>query len=172
MTVIVTLRPANPADIEVIHAVRRDAILGIKSGTSTSPSGRLFTISNFSEMDRRNWADRRSQEFFIDRVASGEILVAVCEGNVVGWGSASRDWVTGLYVSPAVGLRGVGRRIMASLESRIASEGQASVRLESSPNAVQFYVRFAYVPLGPPGSEGAIPMMKVLARAEPREKAG
>jgi GNAT superfamily N-acetyltransferase len=159
MTVIVTLRQAIPEDLEVIHAIRRRAILGIRLSETVA------------EIDRRNWADRRAQDFFIDRVASGEILVAVYEGNVVGWGSASREWVTGLYVCPAVGLRGVGRRIMASLESRIASEGHASVRLESSPNAVQFYLRLAYVPLGPLEGDGAILMMKALGGAEPQEKA-
>ncbi len=149
MTVIVTLRQANLCDLQIIHAIRRDAILGIKSEA-------------LAETDRREWAGSRSQEYFIDRVAAGEVLIAMVEGTAVGWGSTSGEFVTGLYVCPCASLRGIGRSIMSSLESRIMSDGHTSARLESSPNALQFYRRLGYVPVGSPQDDGAIPMKKAL----------
>ena len=155
---IITLRQASLSDLEVIHAIRREAILGIKSDTLVAT-------------DRRKWADKRSQEFFVDRVAAGDILIAMCEGNAVGWGSAFGGFVTGLYVRPSVGLRGVGRKIMSSLESRILKDGQACARLESSPNALQFYTRLGYVAVGPPEDDGAIPMKKALGTSDTQPRA-
>lgn len=151
--VTITIRQANLRDLEVIHSIRRDAILGIKSEA-------------MAEADRLEWAGSRSQESFTDRVAAGELLIAMVEGIAAGWGSASGDLITGLYVCPFFALRGVGRRIMSSLESRIMSEGRTSARLESSPNALQFYKGLGYVPVAPPQDDGAIPMQKALASSE------
>jgi GNAT superfamily N-acetyltransferase len=149
MTVIVTLRQANLCDLQVIHAIRRHAILGIKSEV-------------LAETDRQQWAGSRSQEYFIERVEAGELLIAMIEGTAVAWGSASGEFITGLYVCPSFGLRGVGRSIMSSLEARIRSDGHASARLDSSPNALQFYRGLGYVTVGPAQDDGAIPMKKAL----------
>ena len=149
---IVTLRQAGLNDLCVIHVIRREAILGIES-------------KGLAETDRRKWADRRSHEFFRDRVASGEVVIAVCEGDAVGWGSVSGDLVTGLYVRPSVGLRGVGRKIVSSLESRIMRKGHVFARLESSQNAVHFYAELGYVAVGPPEDDGEISMKKALGRS-------
>ena len=146
---IITLRQADFVDLGVIHAIRRKAILGIKSARLT-------------EGDRLNWVDRRSSEFFADRVESGEVVIAVCETNAVGWGSISGDRVTGLYVLPTVGSRGVGRNILSDLESRILQQRHVFAGVESSPNAVGFYAGLGYVTVGPPNDDAAISMRKAL----------
>jgi GNAT superfamily N-acetyltransferase len=147
--VTITIRQANLYDLQLIHAIRRHAILGISSAA-------------LAEADRLEWADSRSPQFFMERVAAGQLLIAMIEEYAAGWGSASGDHITGLYVRPSLALRGVGRRIMASLESQIISDGHISARVESSPNALNFYQKLGYTPVGPPQADRAIPMHKTL----------
>jgi GNAT superfamily N-acetyltransferase len=154
---LVTLRQANLCDLQLIHAIRRHAILGIESET-------------LAERDRQEWADKRSQEFFVDRVVASEVFIAICEGDAVGWGSASGGIITGLYVLPSAALRGVGRSILLALEARLMRDGHSSASLESSPNAVHFYQRLGYVPIGSPRDDGAIPMKRALDSSETCQK--
>lgn len=129
------LRSADLSDLKVIDSIRRNAILAIESELLT-------------ERDRHEWAHRRLKDFFRARVVSGDALVAELDGQVVGWGSVSGNSVTGLYVQPAFSSKGIGRTIMSSLESRIAADGHAEAKLDSSSNAVGFYRGLGYVPVG------------------------
>ena len=52
-----TIRKASSDDLGIIHDIRRDAILGISD--------------DFGVVERQAWADRRSPEFFAERVAAG-----------------------------------------------------------------------------------------------------
>jgi Acetyltransferase (GNAT) domain len=65
------------------------------------------------------------------------------------------------------GRTGVGRAIMSTLESAIVKRGHESATLDSSPNAVGFYVKLGYAPVGPPDGDGAVPMKKVLRVPDP-----
>ena len=144
----IALRPACLGDLDLLHAIRRDAILGVAA-----------------EMDlreRQTWADRRSPTFFADRVAAGHVVIASVDGDDIGWGSHADAWVTGLYVRPSGSRRGVGRTLMSRLEREIAERGHTCVRLASSPNAVGFYTTLGYGPAGLPDDEGAVPMKKRL----------
>jgi putative acetyltransferase len=145
----VTIRKANSGDLGVIHDIRRDAILGIASG-------------DLRAIDRQAWADRRSPEFFAERVAAGEVVLAVSGSRALGWGSSSGDCITGVYIRSSSGRMGVGRAIMASLEADVAKRGHECATLEASPNAVGFYAKLGYTSVGPPGDDGAVPMRKSL----------
>jgi len=143
----VTIRKASPDDLGLIHDIRRDAILGIESDDLDDPQA---------------WADRRSPEFFADRVAAGDVVVAVSGSSALGWGSSSGDCVTGVYVRPSSGRMGVGCAILSRLEDEIAKRGHEFATLESSPNARRFYVELGYTSVGPPDEDGAVPMRKAL----------
>ena len=153
----IKLRTASLNDLGIIHAIRRDAILGVPSETGLS--------------DRQTWADRRSPEFFADRVAVGHVVIASSKGDDIGWGSSADAWITGLYVRTSWSRRGVGRTIMSSLETEIVQRGHTCARLESSPNAVGFYTTLGYAPVGLPDGEGAVPMKKRLRTAAPQSRA-
>ena len=153
----IKLRTASLDDLGIIHAIRRDAILGVPSETGLS--------------DRQTWADRRSPEFFADRVAAGNVVIASSKGDDIGWGSSADAWITGLYVRTSWSRRGVGRTIMSSLETEIVQRGHTCARLESSPNAVGFYTTLRYAPVGLPDGEGAVPMKKRLRTAAPHSRA-
>ena len=143
------VRNASAADLDVIHDIRRDAILGIES-------------EDVGLAERQAWADRRSPEFFAARVAAGEVVLAVSGSSGLGWGSSSGNYISGVYVRPASGRAGVGRAIMASLEADIARRGYEDAILDSRPNAIGFYIKLGYASVGPPDDEGACPMRKSL----------
>ena len=73
---IVTLRTASLDDLDIIHAIRRDAILGVPPETGLR--------------DRQTWADRRSPAFFADRVAAGRVVMASSAGDDIGGGAVPR----------------------------------------------------------------------------------
>lgn len=154
----ITLRTASLDDLGRVHTIRRDAILGIGSGTGIR--------------DRQAWADQRSPAYYADRLAVGQIVIASWEGDEIGWGSSAEDWITGLYVRAAWSRRGVGRTIMSRLETEIVQRGHACARLEASPNAVGFYTKLGYVSVGLPDDDGALPMQKRLRTADPQSRDG
>jgi GNAT superfamily N-acetyltransferase len=152
-----TLRAARLEDLGIIHAIRRDAILGVPSETGWS--------------DRQTWADRRSPEFFADRVAAGHVVIASAEGDDIGWGSSAEAWITGLYVRSSWRRRGVGRTLMSRLETEMVQRGHTCAKLASSPNAIGFYTMLGYAPVGLPDGDGAVPMKKRLRTAVPKSRA-
>jgi GNAT superfamily N-acetyltransferase len=149
---VITLRPATLGDLQAIHDIRRDAILAV-------------TFAALSEKEIREWAGRRSVEYFGERVAANQAVIAISETDPVGWGSFSGDRVTALYVRPSASSKGIGRKLMSWLEARIRDEGHASAKLESSPNAVAFYRGLGYLEVGAPDQHGAVPMFRELAKA-------
>jgi putative acetyltransferase len=145
----VTIRKARSAHLRIIYDIRRDAILGIDS-------------SDFGVIERQAWADRRSPQFFAGRVATGDVVLAVSGNNGLGWGSSSGDYISGVYVRSSLGRTGVGRAIMSRLESDIVKRGHECATLDSSPNAVGFYIKLGYALVGLPDNTGALPMRKTL----------
>ncbi len=49
-----------------------------------------------------------------------------------------------LYVSPVVGRRGIGRKLLEELERRVSNDGGNGIALKSSMNAVPFYEACGY----------------------------
>jgi putative acetyltransferase len=145
----VAIRKASSDDLGVIHEIRRNAILGIEP-------------DDLGGIARQAWADRRSPEFFAERVAAGEVVLALSGSGALGWGSSSGDYITGVYIRSSSGRTGVGRAIMSRLEADIVKRGHECATLDASPNAVGFYVRLGYTPVGPPADDGAVPMRKAL----------
>ena len=144
----IQLRTASSGDLALVHAIRRDAILGIATG--------------MARREAQAWADKRSPEFYAERLAAGYVVIAGFRGDDIGWGSSADDRITGLYVRSSLAGRGVGRALLFELEACIRKRGHAYARLDSSPNAVGFYVRLGYVQAGLPGGDGAVPMKKNL----------
>jgi putative acetyltransferase len=156
--VSVTIRKAGFDDLGIIHDIRRDAILGIGS-------------DELGITKRQAWADRRSPEFYAQRVAAGDVVLAVSASSAIGWGSSSGDCITGIYIRSSAGHMGVGRAIMSRLEADIVKRGHECATVESSPNAVGFYAKLGYSSVGPPDDDGAVPMQKLLRVSDPQPRA-
>jgi putative acetyltransferase len=144
------IRRADATDEEALASIRRSAILALAAPAMSS-----------EQVER--WAMRAA----VDRVARAmrdhDVWVAV-DGVAIGWVEVDRDRVAALYVSPSCSRRGVGSVLLARAETSIRSSGYTTTRLESSPNALDFYFRRGYVRCGPPDAEGAHPLRKDLTQ--------
>ena len=144
----IKLRTAGLDDLTSIYAIRRDSILGVPSKASL--------------IDRQAWVDKRSPNYYQDRITAGHVVIASFEEGNIGWGSSSDDCITGLYVCSSWCRRGIGRIIMDSLEIEILRRGYTCARLESSSDAIGFYTKLGYESVGFPDDDRAVPMKKRL----------
>jgi N-acetylglutamate synthase-like GNAT family acetyltransferase len=92
------------------------------------------------------WAGRLRPEKYAGAIDRYEFFVAEEDGVVVGFGELGQEVgaIQGLYVSPSVKGRGVGRELLRTLEERARAYGLKSLRLTSSLNAVTFYERAGF----------------------------
>ncbi len=101
-----------------------------------------------------------------DRIARAirehDVWVAV-EADAIGWVEVDRDRVAALYVSPSCSCRGFGSALLALAETHMRSAGYMTAHLESSQNALDFYLRRGYLRYGPPDADGAYPSSKDLS---------
>ena len=143
-------RKGTLEDLELIHEIRRAAILGISS-------------KEFSRTECRTWAERRSPEYFAPRVETGAVVIVENEsGEAIAWGATVGKRIEGIYVHPESGRRGVGRQLMSELEEQIRERGNSSTRLAASLNAVGFYEKLGYVALDGVSDSKTLPMAKEL----------
>ena len=143
-------RKGTLEDLELIHEIRRAAILGISS-------------KEFSRTECRTWAERRSPEYFAPRAETGAVVIVENEsGEAIAWGASVGNRVEGIYVRPECGRRGVGRQLMSELEEQIRERGNSSTRLAASLNAVGFYEKLGYVALDGVSDSKTVPMVKEL----------
>ncbi len=80
-------------------------------------------------------------------VASEGILVAEGHDQIVGFGGTditAREQIRWLFLLPQFQRSGIGSRILAELEELIWRSGTSTIRLHSTPNAVDFYTKRGY----------------------------
>lgn len=140
-------RLANPSDVTSLHDIRVAAI-------------RHLALTHLSGREAEDWAGRGGVPRVERAVANDEVWVALLALEVVGWIHRAANSIEGLYVPPSAARRGVGTALVKLAESRIVQTGGQLVVLESSLNAVGFYVRLGYAPAGNQSSSGAVPMRK------------
>ena len=148
----IQLRNAQPDDLSAMHAIRRAAILGIAPVSDANA--------------HQAWADSRSSDFYAERVAAGDAIIASLAGDDVGWGSSTANRITAVYVRSSSSHFGVGRILMSALEDAIHARGHGCATLESSPNALGFYAKLGYAETGVPLADGAVPMARRLGPSE------
>ena len=145
-------RPANHSDIAILHGIRVAAI-------------RQLSITHLLACDAEEWAGRGGVLRVERAIANDEVWVALLDAATAGWIHRSDNSIEGLYVLPQAARRGVGTALVRLAEGRIAQTGEQLVMLESSLNAVGFYLRLGYAVCGNPGLSGAVPMSKYHAAA-------
>jgi putative acetyltransferase len=144
------IRRAEAADEDALASVRRRAILAL-------------AVPAMSMEQAEKWATRAAADRIARAIREHDVWVAVDEA-AIGWVEVDRERVAALYVSPSCSRRGVGSALLARAETAIRGSGYETARLESSPNALDFYFGRGYVRCGPPDVEGAYPLRKDLAR--------
>ena len=143
------IRRAEAADEEVLARIRRRAILAL-------------AVPAMSIEQAEQWATRAAADRIARAIREHDLWVAV-EEVAIGWVEVDRDRIAALYVAPSETRRGVGSVLLVRAETAIRSSGYATARLESSQNALDFYLRRGYRRSGPPDSDGACPLSKDLA---------
>jgi len=151
---LMQIRRAEAADEEALASIRRRAILAL-------------AVPAMSREQAEGWATRGAA----DRVARAmrEHDVVAVEGAAIGWVEVNRDRVAALYVSPSCSRRGVGSALLTFAETAIRNSGYTTARLESSQNALDYYLRRSYLQCGPADSDGAWPLRKDLAAVTPNQ---
>jgi GNAT superfamily N-acetyltransferase len=152
---LIQIRRAEATDEEALARIRRSAILAL-------------AVPAMSMEQAEKWATRAAADRIARAIRDDDVWVAV-EGAAIGWVEVDRDRVAALYVSPSCSRRGVGSALLARAETSIRSSGYAMARLESSQNALDFYLRRGYIRCGPPDAEEAYPLRKDLAAVGPNQ---
>ena len=149
------IRRAEAADEEVLTSIRRSAIL-------------VLAVPAMSMERAEKWATRAAADRMARAIRDHDVSVAV-EEVAIGWVEVDRDRVAALYVSPSCARRGIGSALLALAETSIRSSGYATARLESSQNALDFYLRRGFRRCGAPDASGAWPLLKELATVKPND---
>ena len=146
---MIQIRRAEADDEEALARIRRSAILSL-------------AVPAMSLEQAERWATRAVADRIARAIRDHDVWVAV-DGAASGWVEVDRDRVAALYVLPSCARRGIGSALLARAETSIRSSGYAVSRLESSQNALDFYLRRGYVRCGPPDADGAHPLRKELS---------
>jgi GNAT superfamily N-acetyltransferase len=146
-------RLADPADVTKLYDIRQAAI-------------RQLSLTHLSECEAAAWAERGGIPRVERAIARDEVWVAALGPQLVGWLHRAANSIEGLYVSPPAARQGVGTALVRLAESRIAQKGHPLVVLESSLNAVWFYLRLGYAPAGTQCPSAAAAMSKHLEAAQ------
>jgi GNAT superfamily N-acetyltransferase len=113
------------------------------------------------------WLENKTPESILAwlQAANAVAVVAVRGGRVLGFALTNRDALALLYVVPEALYQGVGKALLRTIESRSIARGIATLRLESTRTAQDFYARHGFTVSGPvqvwAGMEG-LPMVKLL----------
>jgi ribosomal protein S18 acetylase RimI-like enzyme len=155
---LMQIRRAEAADEEALASIRRRAILAL-------------AVPAMSREQAERWAMRGAADRVAWAMREHDVWVAV-EGAAIGWVEVDRYRVAALYVSPSCSRRGVGSLLLTFAETSIRNSGYTTARLESSQNALDFYLRRGYLRCGPADSDGAWPLRKDLAAGGPADSDG
>jgi ribosomal protein S18 acetylase RimI-like enzyme len=144
----VQVRAAKPADAEAIIQVHYAAVH--ETASAFYPPEILEAWSGKPDEARYQWMRQM--------ITKGDEIVIVAESGsgILGFGlmiPKSRD-LRALYVHPAAGRQGIGRKILQALETRAVAEGISGLQLVASLNAQAFYQGHGYQAL----SRGSLPL--------------
>jgi putative acetyltransferase len=159
---MLNIRRARQEDKEAIWRAHGSAIRG-------------RCASHYSQEVIEVWAGRLRPEKYEEAIERYEFFVAEEDGVVVGFGELGQESgeVQGLYVSSDVAGRGVGWKLLCTLEERARAYGLESLTLTSSLNAVSFYERAGFEAveeltetISPGVERGSVRMFKKLSRRD------
>ena len=141
------IRPADATELEKLREVRD---LSAQAGCRFVYSPEQLTA----------WLNRPLPEKMLALLNEGYVLVAEEHHQVVGYGALdpANDEVEAIFVVPACAGRGIGRVLLAAIESLAIGLNLAKLKLSASLNAVPFYSRAGYVSF----ARGTLPLNESL----------
>lgn len=131
-----TIRQARADEIEAIYAVHRDSV-------------RALCTSHYTPEQIAMWVEGRSPAMYLDAIAGGRLWVAIGDDDrIAGFVETHGHVLSKLFIRGASAGSGVGRRLLATAVDAIKASGAASVYLEASRNARDFYRKHGFVEIG------------------------
>ena len=128
------LRPFLPADVPVLAAIFDAAV-------------EELTGEDYSEAQQEAWASAADDEEQFGKRLAGELtLIATLQNSPVGFASLrGKDHIDMLYVHPSVVGQGVASMLCDALEKLAGARGAASLTVDASDNALDFFKKRGYV---------------------------
>ena len=154
---MIDIRRAVPGDEIALRAIRRSAILEL-------------TVATMSRSQAAQWANDAAPDRVARAITLHAVWVAV-ETVPIGWVEVDGDRVAGLYVVPHVAGRGIGSCLLRHAEAAILDGGHAAAWLETSSNALNFYLRRGYSLRATNTVAGATLLRKCLSERGPNRSA-
>ena len=93
---------------------------------------------------RRFFKDYHCRENILKDAATGYTILAWRAGELAGTGTLVGEDIRRVFINPGCQRNGIGRLIMAELESQARSRGLRRVSLSASLPALEFYRRLGY----------------------------
>lgn len=140
------IRRADLVDEQMLAQIRRSAILDL-------------AVPVMSMEQAQTWALHVAPDRIARAIQDHEVWVAV-EAGPIGWIEIDRNRIAALYVAPYCARRGVGSALLTLAETIIRRSGYLTVQLDSSPNALAFYLRRGYLQSSPLNADGGCPVQK------------
>jgi GNAT superfamily N-acetyltransferase len=154
-----SIRPAVRADAEgACRVLRRSITESCRADHRDDPALIAGWLENKTPDNLRAWIQSR-----------GYLVVAEHNGEIVGVAMLGGNGkITLCYLLPELRFQGVGRQLLAALETEARARGVTVLRLESTKTALSFYQRNGYAEAGVVHSEVGLDahrMEKVLGGA-------
>ena len=106
---------------------------------------RAYCAGRYTPTQIEAWAGPKRPEWYTRAMAAGEVMfVAESAGQIVGFAALDGAQVKAVYVAPGWTGRGVGSALLAAVETHAAAADVFELHLESSLNAVDFYLARGY----------------------------
>ncbi|HEV8608522.1 MAG TPA: GNAT family N-acetyltransferase [Thermoanaerobaculia bacterium] len=132
------VRPARESDVDQIFRVHSDSIRALCRG-------------RYGEREIAAWIAFRPSDSYRTALASRQLFVAECQGQIVGFGQLDprRGEIEACYVAPEAVRSGIGAALLGRMEEEARRRGHSVVHLNATLNAESFYARMGYRWLGP-----------------------
>ncbi len=85
-----------------------------------------------------------SPKFLIELSKEREFFVAVANTKIIGTITIIDDYIGTVFVNPEHHNKGIGTKLMETIENLVREKRIKNLRLESSINAVEFYEKLGY----------------------------
>jgi GNAT superfamily N-acetyltransferase len=123
-------------------------------------------LASAATSDAADWAQRGGIPRVERAIMEDEVWVAILGSRIAGWLHLAANSIEGLYISPATAQQGVGTALMKFVENHILEMGHRTVILETSQNAVDFYLRLGYAVASVQRSAVALTMHKQIVTTQ------
>jgi GNAT superfamily N-acetyltransferase len=131
------------AGIEVRRLEQQDA-----SSCSAILTAAISALAEMNQAAREMIALHATPALLGAELATYFTLVALDDGDVVGFGALDGDEIKRVYVDPGSQGKGIGRALMLGLQHEALRRGLDAVRVTAGAEAAAFYRRLGYTRQG------------------------